>query len=176
MTALTLLAEVAAAGVHIRVVGVDLALRPKGVLPPDLRARLVASKSQVRILLDPEVRWRVEVMHAQVPPWPAPVLSLLARSDIHRDVDDCFSCGDPLEPMSLTPVPRRCRPCRQAAWLVLEDWPPAGPSGAQPGGVRVAARADVLVVEQECGARRSEGGGVTHTKPRRRVKRRKRAR
>ena len=28
-----------------------------------------------------------------------------------------------LEPMGLTPVPRRCQPCRQAAWLVLEDWP-----------------------------------------------------
>ena len=106
--------------------GADLAIRPKGVLPPELRARLVASKPQVRALLDPEIHWRVKVMHQQVPPWPAPVLSLLARSDIQPGVDDCFSCGDPLEPMGLTPVPRRCQPCRQAAWLVLEDWPLAG--------------------------------------------------
>ena len=55
-----------------------------------------------------------------------PLLSLLARPDIHPRVDDCFSCGDPLEPMGLTPVPRRCQPCRQAAWLVLEEWPLAG--------------------------------------------------
>jgi len=126
VTALALLEEVDAAGVHIRVVGADLALRPKGVLPADLRTKLVASKSQVRMLLDPEVRWRATVMHPQVPPWPAPVLSLLARPDIHPGVDDCFSCGDPLEPMGLTPVPRRCQPCRQAAWLVLEEWPLAG--------------------------------------------------
>ena len=126
MTALALLEEVAAAGVQIRVVGTDLAIRPKGVLPPDLRTKLVASKSQVRALLDPEVHWRAEVMYPQVPPWPAPVLSLLARPDIHAPVDDCFSCGDPLEPMGRTPVPRRCQPCRQAAWLVLEEWPLAG--------------------------------------------------
>ena len=126
MTALTLLKQVTAAGVHIRVVGVDLAIRPKGVLPADLLARLATSKSQVRTLLDPEVRWRAEVMDPQVPSWPAPVLSLLARPDIHPRVDDCFSCGDPLEPMGPQPVPRRCQPCRRAAWLVLEDWPVAG--------------------------------------------------
>ncbi len=126
MTVLALLEEVAAAGVQIRVVGADLAIRPKGVLPPDLRSKLAASKSQVRTLLDPEVRWRAKVMFPQVPRWPAPVLSLLARPDIRPRVDDCFSCGDPLEPMGLTPVPRRCQPCRQAAWLVLEDWPRAG--------------------------------------------------
>ena len=125
MTALALL-EVAAAGVQIRVVGADLALRPKGVLPVHLRTKLAASKSQVKTLLDPEVRWRVEVMLTQVPPWPAPVLSLLARPDIHPGIDDCFGCGDPLEPMGLTPVPRRCEPCRRAAWLVLEEWPLAG--------------------------------------------------
>ena len=118
MTALALLKEVAAVGAQVRVVGVDLVIRPNGVLSDDLRARLVASKSQVLELLDPEVRWRAEVMYPQVPPWPAPVLSLLARPDIHPRVDDCFSCGDPLEPMGLTPVPRRCRPCRRAAWLV----------------------------------------------------------
>ena len=123
MTALALLEEVAAAGVQIRVVGADLAIRPKGVLPTDLRARLTASKSQVRTLLDPEVRWRAKVMYAQVPRFPAPVLSLLARPDINPGVDDCFSCGDLLEPMGPTLVSRRCRPCRQAAWLVLEDWP-----------------------------------------------------
>ena len=123
MTALALLEEVAAAGVRIRVVGSDLAIRPKGVLPADLRAKLVAAKSQVLELLDPEVRWRVEAMHPQVPVWPAPVLSLLARPDISPGVDDCCSCGDPLEPMGLQPVPRRCPPCRRAAWLVLEDWP-----------------------------------------------------
>ncbi len=128
MTALALLEEVAAAGVQIRVVGADLAIRPKGVLPPDLRSKLAASKSQVRTLLDPEVRWRAKVMYPQVPQWPAPGLSLLARADIHPRVDDCFSCGDPLEPMGLTPVPRRCQPCRQAAWLVLEDWPLVGDS------------------------------------------------
>ena len=123
MTVLALLEEVAAAGVQIRVVGADLAIRPKGVLPPDLKAKLAAAKPQMLELLDPEVRWRVDVMTPQVPPWPAPVLSLLARSDIQPGVDDCFSCGDPLEPMGPTPVPRRCQPCRQAAWLVLEDWP-----------------------------------------------------
>ena len=123
MTALALLEQVAAAGVQVRVVGADLAIRPRGVLPPDLRARLVANKPQVRTLLDPEVRWRVDVMSSQVPQWPAPVVCLLALPDIHPRVDDCFSCGDPLEPLGLTPVPRRCQPCRQAAWLVLEDWP-----------------------------------------------------
>ena len=82
MTALALLEQVAAAGVQIRVVGADLAIRPKGVLPPNLRTKLAANKSQVRTLLDPEVRWRVEVMYPQVPVWPAPVLSLLARPDI----------------------------------------------------------------------------------------------
>ena len=126
MTALALLEQVAAAGVQIRVVGANLAIRPKGVLPADLRSKLAASKSQVRTLLDPEVRWRAKVMYPQVPAWPAPVLSLLARADIHPRVDDCFSCGEPLEPMGLPPVPRRCQPCRQAAWLVLEDWPLAG--------------------------------------------------
>ncbi len=123
MTVLALLEEVVAAGVQIRVVGADLAIRPKGVLPPDLKAKLAAAKPQMLELLDPEVRWRADVMTPQVPPWPAPVLSLLARSDIQPGVDDCFSCGDPLEPMGPTPVPRRCQPCRQAAWLVLEDWP-----------------------------------------------------
>ena len=126
MTALALLEGMAAAGVQIRVVGADLAIRPKGVLPADLRSKLVASKSQVRTLLDPEVRWRATVLYPQIPPWPAPVLSLLARPDIQPGVDDCFSCGDPLEPMGLTPVPRRCQPCRRAAWLLLEDWPAAG--------------------------------------------------
>ena len=126
MTALALLEQIAAAGVQIRVVGANLAIRPKGVLPADLRTRLAASKSQVRTLLDPEVRWRAEVMHPQLPPWPAPVLSLLARPDINPRLDDCFSCGDPLEPIGLTPVPQRCLPCRQAAWLVLEEWPLAG--------------------------------------------------
>ena len=101
---------------------------PRGFLPPDLKAKLTAAKPQVLELLDPEVRWRVEVMSPQVPPWPAPVLSLLARPDIHPGVDDCFGCGDPLEPMGLQPVPRRCQPCRQAAWLVLEDWPLVGDS------------------------------------------------
>ena len=128
MTALALLAEVAAAGVQIRVVGVNLAIRPRGVLPANLKAKLAAAKPQVLELLDPEVRWRVEVMTPQVPRFPAPVLSLLARPDIDPGVDDCFSCGDPLEPMGLTPVPRRCQPCRQAAWLVLEDWPLVGDS------------------------------------------------
>jgi len=126
VTVLALLEEVVAAGVQIRVVGADLAIRPKGVLPPDLKAKLAAAKPQMLELLDPEVRWRVDVLTPQVPPWPAPVLSLLARPDIHPGVNDCFGCGDPLEPMGLTPVPRRCRPCRQAAWLVLEDWPLAG--------------------------------------------------
>ena len=126
MTALALLEQVAAAGVQIRVVGADLAIRPKGILPPDLRARLIANKPQVRTLLDSEVRWRVEVMSPQVPLWPSPVLSLLARPDINPGVDDCFSCGDPLEPMGLQPVPRRCQPCCRAAWLVLEEWPPVG--------------------------------------------------
>ncbi len=127
MTALALLEQVAAAGVQIRIVGANLALRPKGVLPPDLKAKLAAAKPQVLELLDPEVRWRVEVMTPQVPRFPAPVLSLLARPDIDPRVDDCFSCGDPLEPTErLPPVPRRCQPCRQAAWLVLEDWPMAG--------------------------------------------------
>ena len=126
MTALALLRQVAAAGVQIRVVGADLAIRPKGVLPADLRAKLAASKPQVRELLDPEIHWRVEVMSPQVPPWPAPVLSLLARPDIHPGMDNCFSCGDALEPVGLPPVPRRCQPCRQAAWLVLEDWPLVG--------------------------------------------------
>ncbi len=123
MTALALLEEVAAAGLQVRAVGSDLAIRPKGGLPADLRAKLVASKPQVLELLDPDIHWRVEAMQPQVPAWPAPVLSLLARSDIQPGVDDCFSCGDPLEPMGPTPVPRRCQPCRQAAWLVLEDWP-----------------------------------------------------
>ena len=126
MTALALLEEVAAAGVWIRVVGADLAIRPKGVLPPDLKAKLAVAKPQVLELLDPEVRWRVEVMTPQVPRFPASVLSLLARPNIQPGVDDCFSCGESLEPMGLTPVPRRCPPCRQAAWLVLEDWPLAG--------------------------------------------------
>ena len=126
MTALTLLEQVAAAGVQVRAVGAGLALRPKGVLPSELRAKLTASKSQVRALLDPEVRWRVEVMYPQVTPWPGPVLSLLARPDIDPGVDDCFSCGDPLPPMGLQPVPRRCRPCCRAAWLVLADWPALG--------------------------------------------------
>ena len=43
----------------------------------------------------------MEMMNPQVQPWPAPVLSLLARTDIDPGVDDCFSCGDPLEPMGL---------------------------------------------------------------------------
>ena len=82
MTALALLEQVAAAGLRIRVVGADLAIRPKGVLPPDLKAKLAAAKPQMLELLDPEVRWRVDVLTPQVPPWPAPVLSLLARPDI----------------------------------------------------------------------------------------------
>ena len=123
MTALALLARVAAAGVQVRGVGDHLAIRPKGVLPSDLRAELVASKPQVLALLDPEIRWRTEVMSPQVPPWPAPVATLLARPDVRPGVDSCFSCGDSLEPMGLTPVLRRCRPCGQAAWLALEDWP-----------------------------------------------------
>ena len=45
MTALALLEQVAAAGVQIRVVGTDLAIRPKGVLPADLRSKLAASKT-----------------------------------------------------------------------------------------------------------------------------------
>ena len=126
MTALTLLKQVAAAGVQIRVVGADLAIQPKGTLPCELRAQLAANKSQVRALLDPEIRWRVEMMNPQVPPWPAPVLDLLARTDLDPGVNDCFSCGDPLEPMGLQPVPRRCRPCRRAGWLVLADWPALG--------------------------------------------------
>ena len=77
-------------------------------------------------ILDSEVRWRVEAMFPQVPTWPAPVFSLLARPDINLRVDNCLSCGDPLEPMGLAPVPRRCHPCRWAAWLVLEDRPLAG--------------------------------------------------
>ena len=126
MTALALLEQVAAAGVQIRVVGADLAIQPKGPLPCELRAQLAANKPQVRALLDPEIRWRVEMMNPQVPPWPAPVLGLLARTDIDPGVDDCFSCGDPLPPMGLQPVPRRCRPCCRAAWLVLADWPALG--------------------------------------------------
>ena len=55
MTALTLLKQVAAAGVQIRVVGADLAIQPKGTLPCELRAQLAANKSQVRALLDPEI-------------------------------------------------------------------------------------------------------------------------
>ena len=126
MTALTLLEQVAAAGVQIRVVGADLAIQPKGTLPCELRAQLAANKPQVRALLDPEIRWRVEMMNPQVPPWPAPVLDLLARTDLDPGVNDCLSCGDPLEPMGLQPGPRRCRPCRRAAWLVLADWPALG--------------------------------------------------
>ena len=96
MTALALLEQVAAAGVQIRVVGADLVIQPKGTLPCELRAQLAANKPQVRALLDPEIRWRVEIMNPQVPPWPAPVLGLLARTALDPGVDDCFSCGDPL--------------------------------------------------------------------------------
>ena len=81
---------------------------------------------QMLALRDTEVPWRAEVMASQVQAWPAPVQCLQARSGIAPGVDDCASCGDPLEPMGLTPVPRRCQPCRQAAWLVLEDWPLVG--------------------------------------------------
>lgn len=74
MTALTLLEQVVAAGVQIRVVGADLAIQPKGTLPCELRAQLASNKPQVRALPDPETRWRVEIMNPQVPPWPTPVL------------------------------------------------------------------------------------------------------
>lgn len=122
MTALTLLARVAADGVTILRVGDQVAVRPSGVLSDARRAELIAGKPQVLAWLDPEIRWRGEAMSLQLPPWPAPVLSLLARPEVHAAVDECVSCGDPLDPMGLPPVPRRCRPCLQAAWLVLEDW------------------------------------------------------
>ena len=128
MTVLALLGQVTAVGVHMRVVGDDLAIRPRGVLPDHLRAQLVGSKTQMLALLDPEIHWRAEAMSRQVPVWPAPVLTLMARHDVQPASDFCFSCGDPLEPMALPPAPRRCKPCRQAAWLVLEDWPMSGRS------------------------------------------------
>ena len=104
MTALSLLKQVAAAGVQIRVVGADLAIRPKGTLPDALRTRLVARKRQVLELLDPEVRWRAEVLYPQVPSWPQPVLSLLVRHNVRRDVNACFSCDVPLTPLDRPPA------------------------------------------------------------------------
>ena len=85
MTPLAILNALAARGVTVRVAGRALVLRPKGGTSPQLKLELKAHKAEVRALLDPDVRWRVDILLPQVPRFPAPIPHLAARPDLRPD-------------------------------------------------------------------------------------------
>ena len=120
MTPLTILDAFAARGVTVRVAGRALVLRPKGATSPQLKAELKAHKAEVRALLDPDIRWRVDILLPHVPPFPAPIPHLPARP-ARPGPEDCACCGD-----ALSQVPEmgvgQCDACRQAIALLVTEW------------------------------------------------------
>ena len=121
MTPLAILDALAARGVSVRVAGRALVLRPKGPTSAQLKAELKAHRSEVRALLDPDVRWRVDILLPQVPPFPAPLPHLAVRPDVRPGPGDCTCCGD-----ALSYVPEigvgQCDACRQAISLLVAEW------------------------------------------------------
>lgn len=121
MTPLAILNALAARGVTVRVAGRALVLRPKGATSPQLKLELKAHKAEVRALLDPDVRWRVDILLPQVPRFPAPIPHLAARPDLRPGPGDCACCGD-----ALSHVPEmgvgQCKACRQAISLLVAEW------------------------------------------------------
>ena len=133
MTALALLEEMTAAGVKIRVIGADLAIRPKGILSDDLRAKLLAGKPQLMALLTEEITWRVSVLKTQIPAFPAPIPALSARPERRPGPDECQCCGDPVPPDPAGPGPQQCGLCVEAIRRVIatrqvRDWPGTRPT------------------------------------------------
>ena len=120
MTPAAILKSLAAQGVTVRVVGQDLVLRPKGVISPQLKAELKMHKAEVRALLDPDVRWRVDILQPQIPPFPAPIPHLAARPGAEPDSAACFCCGDCLVRVPDTGV-GQCNACRQAISLLIAE-------------------------------------------------------
>ena len=121
MTPLAILTAIADQGVTVRVDGRALVLRPKGVASAQLKAELKAHKAEVRALLDPDVRWRVDTLLPHAPPFPAPIPHLAARPDARPGPEDCACCGE-----TLSDVPEmgagQCDACRQAITLLVTEW------------------------------------------------------
>ena len=124
------LAQLEASGFRLAVVPSSGRLRvwPANRLTPELGQVIRQHRDQLKALVatrgqetnDPEVAWRVTAMRNQLPPPPAPILLLAAKRGITPGPNDCASCGAPLEARPAIGV-GRCQPCRQAAWLVLQD-------------------------------------------------------
>ena len=115
--AVTALAEARAAGLSVRADGGRLVVRgPRS--REELARRVLARAAEVLAALaaeDAEVAWRAAAMRPQAPRR-GPIPFLVAR-EARPESGGCLSCGDPLAAGRSV----RCRPCGQAAWLVLHQ-------------------------------------------------------
>lgn len=133
--AAALIAEAAEAGVRIYRAGDRLRLRAPGPPDDDLRRRIREAAADLLPLVpplppnsttsaDPALRWRIEAMRRQLPPYSRPMPLLLARPEVRYQPGRCLSCGDPV------PAPR-CEPCKMAVQFLLDERQatPGGPLG-----------------------------------------------
>ena len=96
MDASEVVERLVARGVLLVVAGDRLRFRPRGAVTPELREALIEHKAEVVRLLEVEehqVRWRAEVMRAQVPP-SGQIPFLVARRSVPEEPGACLSCGE----------------------------------------------------------------------------------
>lgn len=110
MTGVAALAEVLARGGRV----VWDAPRPRLLMPPDLRERVLADRETVRELLRRAVIFRGQAERFIRDGRPLPVLALPE----HRGDRGCISCGAPAGP-----GPFRCAVCALAVGLALQGNP-----------------------------------------------------
>ncbi len=134
MTALDLLADLRARGVHLDVAGDQLRCRADaGVLTPALAVTIKTHKPALLAQLQEEetaITWRLHAMQQQIPEC-GPVPFLVAVSGVPPSPNICPSCGEPFTPTGSSP---RCRRCTVAAQRALGQpvSAPSVPRGEQP--------------------------------------------
>src|SRR2546428_8251275 len=114
LEAAALLLAAASRGVQVFLANDRLRVRPADGLTPEERAILRSLRDQGPVISH-ELCWRVEAMRPHVPPSPAPIPALIARSDVHEQPGVCLSCGEPIPQSSVV----RCPLCALAAWIAL---------------------------------------------------------